>query len=73
MDDPNLMTHQAACELLGVHQGTLLKFIEAGELVPVVADAETYLRRDDLSELKLKREAARKVAVQELLELSEDE
>jgi predicted site-specific integrase-resolvase len=73
MDGPNFMTNSAACEILGVQQGTLSKLIEVGELVPATTEAGTYLRREDLFALRSKREAARKVAIQELLELGEDE
>jgi predicted site-specific integrase-resolvase len=73
MEDRDLLTTSAACEFLGVHQGTLTKLIEAGELVPIVIDTESLLSMEGLVELKSKREVARKAAVQELLELGEDE
>jgi hypothetical protein len=73
MDDPNVMTREAACVFLGVHQGTLTKLIDVGELVPVLAGAEAYLRRDDLVALRSKREANRKIAIQQLLEVGEEE
>jgi len=73
MDDPNVMTREAACVFLGVHRGTLTKLIDAGELVPVSAGAGTDLRRGDLVALKSKREAVRKIAIQQLLEVDEEE
>jgi predicted site-specific integrase-resolvase len=73
MEDRNLVTPSGACEFLRVHQSTLTKLIEAGELVPVTAEAETYLRREDVVALRSKREGNRKIAIQNLLELGEDE
>ena len=69
---PEMLTTSAAAGLLGVSRPTVMKLIRSGELEPVMARTHHRLRLKDVAALRSKREAARRAAVTELLDLGED-
>jgi hypothetical protein len=73
MDEINFMTPAAAAASLRASMRTISKLVEAGDLVPVGAGTNGKFVRAEVVSLKLKREAVRKAAIAELLELGEDE
>lgn len=70
---PEMLSTSAAAELLGVSRPTVMKMIHAGVLEPVMAGTHHRLRLADVMSVRNQREQARRVAVEELLLLGEDE
>lgn len=66
---PELLTTTAAADLLGVSRPTLMKLIRDGEIEPVMAGSHHRLRHSEVRALRDRREAARREAIEELLDL----
>jgi len=70
---PEMLTTSAAADLLGVSRPTIMKLIRRGELTPVMAGTHHRLRLQDVAAVRKLRELDRSAAVEELLNLGEDE
>lgn len=70
---PDLLSTAAAAEFLGVSRPTVMKLIKRGELEAVMAGSHHRLRFVDVMALRDSRETKRREAVEELLELGEDQ
>lgn len=68
---PEELTTTTAAEQLGVSRPTLMKMIAAGELPATKVKSHTRLRRDDVLDLRLRREERRRSAADELLRAGE--
>lgn len=68
---PDELTSNTAAEVLGVSRPTLLGLARAGDIESFKVGTHTRFKREAVMELKAKREAARRVAMNELLELED--
>ena len=69
---PEELTTTTAADQLGVSRPTLMKMIAAGEIAATKVKSHTRLRRDDVLELRQRREARRSEAALELLRSGEE-
>ncbi|MGO2542675.1 helix-turn-helix domain-containing protein [Specibacter sp. AOP5-B1-6] len=68
---PDELTSNTAADVLGVSRPTLLGLARAGDIESFKVGTHTRFKREAVMELKAKREAARRVAMNELLELED--
>lgn len=68
---PEELTTTTAADQLGISRPTLMKMIAAGEIPATKVKSHTRLRRDDVLELRRRREARRSEAAMALLEAGE--
>ena len=68
---PEELTTTTAAEQLGVSRPTLMKMIAAGELPATKVKSHTRLRRDDVLDLRQRREEQRRQAADDLLRAGE--
>jgi len=69
---PDELTSNTAAEVMGVSRPTLLKMAKAGDIDSFKVGSHTRFKRDDVMNLKAKREVARKAAMMDLLEIRDE-